>query len=123
MDDLMTFNNWRFKQHGPEVRFGSGYSPNERFSFSGWMLFKLYSLYDIARTHNRYSNYFDSLYNGKLDHYLKQDNFGGLGLNMVYNYRPLFDLEMSFFYSRNDTKLEFYRENWLFSVWFRLFVL
>ena len=123
MDDPMTLNAWRIRQHLTGARFGLELPLAGRFSLKTWAVYYL-SWYDqISRTENRYTVYYDVLYRDKLDYYSRHDNSGGLGMNVLYNYRPLLEVELSFFYLKKMAKLELYRENWLFSFWIKLFVL
>lgn len=102
--DRMTVNFYEFTRQRIFASLGSNFSLSERWEQKVWIGAGTYLVEDDQRTNNKYSSFFDGLFIRTFEYYTQQKTDLGAGLQLIYHYGPVFDIELAAEYRQNSAE-------------------
>ncbi len=124
--DLMTANYFQYRHLRLILRAGGSAFFSNRQEIRLWSGLTRIFTYDIRRTANRYSEFFDILFTQRWDYYQNQTGSFLQGVNYVYHYYPLLEFTASIQFRQtlsDQSAWEFQsRQNWILNLWVKFFI-
>ncbi len=119
--DLVTENFWQYRRQSLGLILGLNYWFSARWEIMGWLGYSELKIDDVRRSDNPYSGYYRVLYEAPLDFYISGQNKSLAGLKLIYHYMPVMDIELTGRYL-NQKATSTQKNNWLGSLWVKLFI-